>query len=149
MKGRIAAAAERAKQDRLARAKAEGIRHCKHCGCSEFDPCHDKVLQDGCAWVSEDECSVCRPDLRGMVLAIPKGPWTVELVREALELARWDSQTWLDDHNLLLKLLDGHPDRGMIAYRLGRVWSMVRLAHEILEIKKEGERRDAEKKAGS
>lgn len=32
-------------------------RACKHCGCTEFNAC-----PGGCAWVSADECSECRPD---------------------------------------------------------------------------------------
>lgn len=44
-------------------AKELGIRHCKHCGCSEYDACWDKKMLSSCGWVSEDECSVCRPDL--------------------------------------------------------------------------------------
>lgn len=55
--------AEGARAARIEAAKKAGIRHCKVCGCSEFDPCFDADLQDGCAWVSRNECSVCRPDL--------------------------------------------------------------------------------------
>jgi len=33
-------------------------RACKHCGCTYFKPC-DMGTGEGCAWVTEDECSAC------------------------------------------------------------------------------------------
>jgi hypothetical protein len=46
-------------------------RACRHCGCTEMDAC-----PGGCAWVSADECSACRPDLvhagRARVLEVRK-----------------------------------------------------------------------------
>lgn len=59
-------------KERLERAKAAGVRHCKHCGCTEGDACWDQVLGTGCAWVAKDECSTCRPDLRKAML---RGDW--------------------------------------------------------------------------
>jgi hypothetical protein len=34
------------------------VRACRRCGCTDDDAC-----PGGCAWVSADECSACRPDL--------------------------------------------------------------------------------------
>lgn len=48
---------------RIKDAQAKGVRYCKTCGCTESSACWDRKLVSGCCWVSEDECSVCRPDL--------------------------------------------------------------------------------------
>ena len=40
-------------------AKANKVRSCRVCGCTETTPCIDKESGDSCAWIETDLCSAC------------------------------------------------------------------------------------------
>lgn len=42
----------------------EQPRICMGCGCSDLDPCVDRVTHVACAWAAEDLCTSCAPSSR-------------------------------------------------------------------------------------
>ena len=53
--------------------RGQAAQVCRHCGCTEDEPCWDPLTGWPCHWVEEDLCSVCAPvvgERRGILTAI-------------------------------------------------------------------------------